>query len=133
MMRDIQMGVDDEMEKTQSKILMIMILFEYVEFIAETKGKDYGEKLKEQLERDSELSTEDWNKKYKPLWLKMKSDKEFDKYLEEKPNVVCECGSADVSYIGDGEFDKEFEIPMYKWHCHTCDEDFEISIKEESS
>lgn len=116
--------------KIQAKLLMIVMLTEYVDYLSEIKEKDFGGKLQKQLEKDSELSTNDWLKKYKPLWLKMKSDGGFDKYMKEKPLVTCECGSANVSCIGLGSFDKEFDIQMYKWKCFSCGEEFETSVNE---
>ena len=107
------------------------MLKEYVSYLSEIKGKDFNEKLQKQLEKDCELSTEELSKKYKPLWLKMKSDADFDKYFKEKPLEECGCGSANVKCIGLGSFDKEFDTQMYKWHCYTCEEDFESSINEE--
>ena len=114
----------------EARLLMTMFFYEYIDYIYVTKGKDFSEKLQNRLEKDSELSTKEWMTKYKRLWLKIKSDTDFDKYLEEKPLETCECGSADVKCIGLGGFDKEIDIQMYKWHCFTCNKDFESSINE---
>ncbi len=120
----------EDKEKIQARLLMTMFFYEYVDYLYRIKGKDFSEKLQKQLEKDSEISTKEWMKKYKPLWLKIKSDVEYDKYFKEKPVVECECGSSNVSCIGLGSFDEEFEIQMYQWHCYTCEENFESSINE---
>lgn len=120
----------EEKEEIQARLLMVLLLIEYVNYLSEIKGKDFSEKLQKQLEKDRELSTKKFSLKYKPLWLKMESDKEFDKYMEEKPLVTCECGSANVSCIGLGKFDKEFDIQMYKWKCFSCGNIFEVSTNE---
>lgn len=117
-------------EKIKCKVLMMIFLFEYADYLEIIKGKDFSKKLQKQLEKDKELSAEKWIKKYKPLWLKISNDREFNKYLEEKPLVECDCGSANVKCVGLGNFDKEIGIQMFKWHCCTCDKDFEVSINE---
>ena len=117
-------------EKVEARLLFVMMLKEYVNYLSEIKGKDFNEKLQTQLEKDCELSTEELAKKYKPLWLKMKSDTDFDKYCKEKPLEECECGSANVKCIGLGSFDKEFDTQMYKWKCFTCGNFFESSINQ---
>lgn len=118
-------------KKLQARMLAVLLMKEYADYLYRTKGKDFDEKLQKQLEKDSELPTKDWLKKYRPWLLKIKNDTEFDKYCEEKPMVECECGSANVSCIGLGEVDKELDVQMFKWKCYTCGKEFEISINEE--
>ena len=117
-------------DELMARLLMIMLLKDYVNYLSEIKEKDFNEKFQKQLEKDSELSNKDFSIKYKPLWLKMKSDTEFDKYFKERPLTTCDCGSANVSCIGLGEYDKEFDIQAYKWKCFSCNEEFEVSVNE---
>jgi len=117
-------------EKLKGKLLMIMFFYEYADYLEKTKEKDFNEKLQKQLEKDKELSAEKWIEKYKPLWLKIKDDEEFNKYLEERPLIECGCGSANVKCMRLGNFNKYFDIKMYKFKCFSCGKSFESYINE---
>jgi len=115
----------------QVKILMILMLWEYCNYLNEIKEKNFHRNLIKQLEKDKNLSVTKWIKKYKPFWIKINKDEKFNKYLEEKPLIECDfCGSANVKCMGLGGFDKEFEIQMFKWECFTCRKKFEMSVNE---
>ncbi len=44
----------------QARLLMVLMLIEYVDYLSEMKGKDFSEKLQKQLEKDSELSNKEF-------------------------------------------------------------------------
>ena len=121
-----------KLKSTEAKILMIMMIYEYVDYLLTTKEKDYFAKVKKQLSKDKELSDEEFVKKYKPLWKKLVEDKDFDKYIEEKPVMICsECGSANCECLGKASYSKKYECQFYWWKCHSCGDKWEASYKEE--
>lgn len=130
------MSKDKEMELIKKKMVQVLLINEYIEYLVmNEKAKDkMFDDYQKQLEEDREIETEEWLKKYKPLIDKIANDKEFMKYMDEKPEMDCGCGSANVEYVGLGSIDHSWDtdddgegIQMYKWKCHTCGEIFEVS------
>jgi hypothetical protein len=116
----------------EKKILIILLLNEYCDYLIFEKNKDYSLKLEKQIKKDRNLSSGQFVKKYKPLIKKIDKDKDFDKWCKEKPVINCtECGSANCECLGKSSYSKKYGCTFYWWKCHDCGDKWEVSYKDE--